>query len=313
MSEVMGWYPTFLAPLLTGALIANRPTALPPKAGVALVIVQGCGAYTAFVLASLLIESPFVLFGAIGLILFLSFASLAQGRGFLPILLILISFATVPIVTMAAPQQAGVLPLALVRSMAIAAVMVWVVHVLWPQIAKAARPAPAPAFATPLAMAVAGTVIVLPLMLVYLMYGITDALPILITTVLLVITFDPQRGAMQGAAMVLGNFIGGMAAILASMLLQAAPNLATLGLVAFLIGIGFASRIERGGPAGAVGLVTYNQTMVMFSLAIVPDGGSSGLWGTRLLQFGIACLFAVGMMTLLLPRQATAGPPSDEG
>ena len=31
--EGMGWYPSFLAPLLAGVLLANLPTALPIKAG----------------------------------------------------------------------------------------------------------------------------------------------------------------------------------------------------------------------------------------------------------------------------------------
>ena len=72
-------------------------------------------------------------------------------------------------------------------------------------------------------MAVTGVAIVLPLMLLYLMYGITDALPVLITTVVLVINFDPKRSAMQGVAMMLGNFIGGMAAFACYALLQIAP------------------------------------------------------------------------------------------
>jgi hypothetical protein len=150
-------------------------------------------------------------------------------------------------------------------------------------------------------MAVAGTAIVMPLMLVYLMYGITDALPVLITTVVLVINFDPRRGATQGLAMMIGNFLGGIIAIVAFTLQQAAPNLATLALIGFLMASLFASRIERGGPGGAVALITFNQATVMFSLALAPGGSDPGLWVTRLVQFGMACTFAIGMMTLCLP------------
>jgi hypothetical protein len=299
LCEAMGWYPTFLAPLFAAMLLGNLPGALPAKAGIALVVVQVGGAYAAFVFASLLRETPFVLFGTVGVVLFASFAALARGSSTLPILLILIAFATIPIVTIVAPQQAGLLPLAFTRSMAIAVCVLWLVHPLWPRTADAKPSAPVIVTGSPFFKAVAGTVIVLPLMLVYLLFGITDALPVLITTIVLVTTFDPRRGATQAVVMVIGNFMGGMAAIVALTLLQLAPGLATLALIVFLIGTAFGSRIERGGPGGAVGLITYNQTMVMFGLAIIPGGADPGLWMARLFQFSIAGMFAVGMMVLV--------------
>lgn len=302
LSEAMGWYPTFLGPLLAGVLLANLPKPPPLKVGVALVLVQAAGAYAAYILTSLLHETPVVLFGTIAIILLLCFANLAQGRGFLPILLVLISFATIPIVTMTMPQQAGALPFAFTRGMVIAVIAVWVAHALWPRLAPPAAPPAQAALEYPLARALTGVAIVLPLMLLYLMYGITDALPVLITTVVLVINFDPKKGTMQGVAMMVGNFIGGAVALISQALLQVAPSLAALSLITFLVALLFAIRIERGGAAAAVGLVTFNQAMVLFSLALAPGGSSPGLWMTRLVQFAIACTFAVGMMSLLFPR-----------
>jgi Fusaric acid resistance protein-like len=298
----MGWYPTFLAPLLAAVLLANLPMAPPFKVGLVLVIVQAAGAYGAYILTSLLHGTPAVLFCAIALILLLAFANLAHGRGFLPILLILISFSTVPIVTMMAPAQADALAFAFTRGMAIAVIAVWLAHALWPKVAPPAAPPGQAAPDSPFAKALTGVAIVLPLMLLYLMYGITDALPVLITTVVLVINFDPKRSAMQGMAMMVGNFIGGMCALLSYALLQIAPSLASLTLITFIIALLFAIRIERGGPASAVGVITFNQAIVLFSLSLAPGGSTPSLWVTRLVQFGIACIFAVGMMSLLFPR-----------
>jgi hypothetical protein len=83
------------------------------------------------------------------------------------------------------------------------------------------------------------------------------------------------------------------------MLLQIGPSLIVLALISFLIAVVFAIPIERGGPAGAVGLITFNQAMVLFSLSLASGGG--GLWLTRVFQFGLACTFAIGMMSLLFP------------
>lgn len=301
LCEAMGWYPSFLAPLLAGVLLANLPGALPAKAGIALIIVQTLGGYAAFALTSLLHEAPTVLFIAVALVLLLCFSNLVRGGQFLPILLVLIAFSTIPIVTMVTPQQGGVLPLAFVRGMIVAVVATWLAHAIWPRVAPH-EPVAAVSFQSPFALAITGVAIVLPIMLIYLMYGITDALPVLITTVVLVINFDPKRSAMQGVAMMFGNFIGGVVAITCFALLQIAPSLSVLAFITFLVALIFAVPVERGGPAGGVALVTFNQAIVLFSLALVPGSSNTGLWGTRLVQFGIACIFAIGMMSLLFPR-----------
>lgn len=297
LCEAFGWFPTFLAPLFAGVLLVNLPAALTAKQGAVLVLIQAASAYSAFFISSLLNDTPMILFGVIGLILFVSFATLARGRGFLPILFLLISYSTIPVITMVAPAQAAGLPLAFTRSVMVAVVTIFVVQAIWPVTAKLNSPPVMPVGIPPLALAITGIAIVLPLMLLYLMYAITDALPVLITTIMLVINFDPKRSAGQGAAMMIGNFLGGLIAFAAFLCLQLAPSLLVLSLITFLNAALFAPWVLKGGPAGAIGLITFNQSMVIFGLSLA--NGSDGLWLTRLFQFGIACIFAVGMMAIL--------------
>ena len=49
-----------------------------------------------------------------------------------------------------------------------------------------------------MARALLSTAVVMPLMLVYLLFGLADVLPVIITTMLLVINFDLQRGRSAG-------------------------------------------------------------------------------------------------------------------
>ena len=80
-------------------------------------------------------------------------------RAFLPTLLLLICFSTIPIVTMVSPQQGGPLPFAFTRGMAIAVCMVWLMHALWPALATKGPPAVATNVAAPVPMALeSGTV-----------------------------------------------------------------------------------------------------------------------------------------------------------
>lgn len=310
-SEAIGSFPSFLAPLLAGAILANSPVALTPKLAAILAATMTVCAGIAFMLPALLAEVPQLLVIAIGLILFLGFALLAQGKAQLPVLLMLICIATIPVFTLIAPQQAGALPFAYSRGMVVAVIAILIVQLVWPLPPKAA-PAPPPLeFASPVARAAVGTAIILPLMLVYLMFGITDALPVLITTTLLVSNFDPRRGAMQGAAMVIGNFVGGVIAIAAYMALQVAPSLTMLGLITLLVSIGFGLRIAKGGPAAPVALITFNQFLVILGLALLQQESNSGLWLTRLFQFTLAVSFAIAMMMLVWgkPKAASKADP----
>ena len=81
-----------------------------------------------------------------------------------------------------------------------------------------------------------------------------------------------------------------------------APSLASLALITFLIGFGFAVQIAKGGVRGGNALLAYNATMVIFGLALLKGSDNSGTWGARIVQFAIASIFAVGMMRLLWPR-----------
>src|SRR4051812_41391450 len=76
--EWMGWQPSALAPVLTGVLLASLPVAPPPKVGLILVLVMAIAAWLAFFLTTWLNQAPHILFTAIGFVMFLAFAGLAQ-------------------------------------------------------------------------------------------------------------------------------------------------------------------------------------------------------------------------------------------
>lgn len=316
--EFVGWQPSALAPVLTGVLLANLPVAPPPKVGFALTIVMALSAWFAFLLTTYLSHVPQLLFGIIGMVLFLIFAGLAKAKAQLPLTLLLICITVVPVITLTLSQYAGVFPSILVRSMALAMIFTWLAYAIWPLPSPKAPDPPAPPSEAPVASAVAGALIVLPLMFTYLYYGWTDAIPVLLTTTLIVAKMEEERGAASAWAKLLGNFLGGFVAVAAYYLLAIAPSLASLTLITFIIGFCFARQVVKGGVKGGNALIAYNATMVIFGLALLKGAGNSGTWGARVVQFAIASTFAVGMMTLLWewtrPRRSRApGQPLSVG
>jgi hypothetical protein len=228
---------------------------------------------------------------------------MAKGKAALPMTLLLLCISTVPVIAIEVPAYADVLPTALSRGMAVAMLNVWLVHAIWPEVLPPTPPPQSAASSSPLRMALLGSAIIMPLILFYLLFGLTDALPVLITTVLLVATFEPELGATIGMTRVLGNLLGGFMGLVAYMLLGIAPSLIVLGLLVFLIGVLTAPHVFRGGTTGATALMTCNSALIILGLAILNPNSSAGLWGTRLLLFTLAWLFAVGMMVLFLPRR----------
>ncbi|KQW71728.1 hypothetical protein ASE17_02230 [Phenylobacterium sp. Root77] len=298
LSELMGWRPSFLAPVLFTALITALPAAPPFRMGLILIVVMAAAAGVAFALPSLLRGTPIVMVGVLGLLVFFALLASAQQRAKLPALLLLISVSTIPVAVMVAPAQAGLLPVAMVRSMTLAVLTLWLTFAVWPRITTRTPP-DAGAFASPAMTALAGTCVVMPLMLIYLMFGLADALPVLVTTALLVLTFDVRQGAMQGMAMMLANLVGGLSGVTVYLLVVIAPSLVVLALLTFLVAIMFAARIEKGGPGGAVAVITSNSSLIILSSALAAGPDNSGIWLTRLFQFALACMFAIGMMTLV--------------
>ena len=303
LSEMLQWAPSFLGPVLAAVLLSNLPMRPPLKMAIGLMLVMSVTSLFAFAIASLFRDTPVVLFGLIGLGVFLAFLRILRGGMPLPPLLLLISLATIPVVVMVAPAQAGILPLAFIRSMAIALLVIWVVYAAWPLTAAPKPPAnAAPGREAPVAMALAGVAIVMPLMLVYLLFGLTDVLPVMIATVMLVANFDLQRGRAHAMGMIIGNFAGGLLGLLMHTLLLASPSLPFLAGLLLVVLLGFGQRVCAGGPAAAVAVLACNAMLIILSTSISSDTGTLWLWLTRVIQFALAGAFAVGMMTLAWHR-----------
>jgi len=174
-------------------------------------------------------------------------------------------------------------------------------HAIWPKVLIIPRAPPQGAVDAPIATAAIGTFIVLPVMLVYWLFGLTDAMPVLLQVVLLVAKMEEERSKATAGTKLMGNFLGGFVAILAYGLLNIAPTLITFAMITFIMSFGYGMRISKGGVAGSNAELAFNATVIIFGLFILKDA-ASGTLAARLVQFVIGCSVAVGMMALLWPR-----------
>lgn len=305
-SELLQWTPTFLGPVLAGVLLVNVPIRPPVKLAVGFVAIIAASALIAMLLSTALVRSPLILFGVAAVVVFRSLYVIAEGRSPVAPLLLLVCLTTIPVIALQSSAIAAAFAYALVRATCLAVFVVWISYLLWPRV----RPPRPPAKAAPLPpdmrlrSALLGTAILTPLMLLFLMFGIADALPVLVATTMIVVNLDFQRGRMQAVALVAGNIAGGIAALVLIVLLAMHPSLISLTLLTALMALAFGWRIAAGDGLAPVLLVACNATLIVFTSTLLTDKGTMDVWVTRLTQFVVAGAFTVGMMTLLWPASA---------
>jgi uncharacterized membrane protein YccC len=302
--ELLQWTPTFLAPALVAVLLVNVPVRPPLKLAVALIAIVAATALIALILSTALLPTPPILFGAAAVVVFRTLYAIAEGRPRVAPLFLLICVTTIPVVALESPLAAGSFAYALVRATCFAILVVWIAYLLWPRV-RPPRPAVDPSPLPPdlrLKSALLGTAVLTPLMLLYLMFGLAHALPVLIATTMIVMNLDFRSGRMQALALVAGNLAGGIVALVVFILLSMQSSIVALTLLVALTTLAFGWRISAGDRMAPVLLVACNATLIVLSSSLMSDQGTFSVWITRLTQFVIAGAFAIGMMTLLWPN-----------
>jgi hypothetical protein len=280
-------------------LLGNLPMRPPLKVALGLLFTITVSALVAFLLSTWFRGNPFFLFALLGLCMLLAFHAMLGGGSPLPPLLMLICLATIPVITLTAPAYADLMPIALVRGMVVALVVIALVWLPWPvQLPPKPKPAPMPREASTLRLALLATAVILPLMLVFLLFGLVDVLPVMIATVMIVANFDPRQGRKYALALVAANFAGGLCGMLLHIALSTTPSLWFLAGLLFFATLVFGARISAGGPLSPIYVIACNAMLIIFGSAIGEGPGSLSLWLTRLFQFALAGAFAAGMMEL---------------
>jgi len=312
LGEFAQWTPPFMAAVLVSAILGNLPMRPPPKLGVVLVLTMTLASGYAFLVSVFLRGVPWVMFGLVALSMFLAFHFMLSGKPRLPAILALICLGLVPVVTMVAPAYAGLLPRGLILGTVLAMLMIFGSYLIWPTPPPkpADQPTPGPGDASAVLVALLSVAAVLPVVLVYLLFGLIDVLPVLIGTILLVSTFDVTATRKQAVDRVLANALGGMLGMLIHTVLWTTPSLVFLGGMLFVVLLGFGQRIFSGSPSAPTVVIACNAMLIILGSSILNGTGSLSLFVTRVFLFSLAGAFAVGIMTLLwhwfMPRPQTS-------
>jgi hypothetical protein len=297
-----GWPLSYLVPVLCLTLLA-APKAPTFRQGTMLLVTLALALVGGLWTIKYLLGSQFLFFTGIGLILFRVFYAQCSGAPTIVILWLLIALLVLPMVAIQSPQIAALIAQSLFFSAAASLVVTWVVHGLIPETRDAsasAKPAaPRPPRAERVRQALERMVVVFPLFILFHLFEWSGALLVLIFVALLSIQPGFAENFKGGIAMILGNAIGGLAAIAAFNLLTVVPELVFLLGLCLLGGLFFGNRLLGGGKFAPLFGMAFSTMLLLLGSTTSGEGEAGSAAWSRIFQIMVAVVYVVTAFGIL--------------
>jgi hypothetical protein len=290
--------------MLAVNLVAAIPVRPPFRMGIAIPIVMYLATTAAFTISAILVDAPMVLIIVVGLVICWSFYGRRRGAPAIMMLFLQIAFCGIPLFATTSLDLARGLAKWLQLSSLAAIPIVWISHALIPAppprpaVAAAAPPGLAPIDAARVAFT--DTLVLLPLLINFMLGGDINNFVILMTTINLLGAVELAGSSRMAIGLLVGNSLGGLLAVLIQQFILLSESLVLFLLTIFLAGLGFGSRLVRGGPAAPIFALAFGTFILLVGIAITPlPGGSEEAFVIRILKIGVASAYALGALSLV--------------
>ena len=307
MAVAMGldWPLSFLTPVLTLSFLASpapRPTL---KMGFGFVLTIAVASYVGLLVGRTLLPYPLVFIPFVGLLLFRIYYAKGSSLPPLLILWLLIALLLIPLMMMQSHALANMIAYNLVISGGVTLLVVWISYALLPDRVdgessnvSVAKP-PAPTTEERFRTAVDTTIVVFPVLVLFYFFELAGALLILIMIALLSMQPGFAKDFKGGKALIIGNTIGGIAAIIFYELLVIMPEYVFLIVLTLLAGLMFGSRLFSGKPKAALYGMAFSTLLLVIGSTTSSSGEADAKVYTRIIQLMAAVIYVVVAFGLL--------------
>lgn len=314
VAAVREWDFSFLAPVLAVQILAASPACPGLRQGLTIPLVILAATHLALGASTLLAGSPAVLLALVGLVICWTFFGQRRGAPAIAMLLVQIAFCCVPLISTISLDLAREFSDFMLWSSIAAVATVWIAFALFPAPVGQAQAAAAPQGLEPrqaAVVAISDTLVLLPLLVVFIVGGEINNIVILMITINLLREIELAGSRRLALAILLANLLGGGLAAFAHQFIQVADNLALFLLSVFLAGLWFGGRLVRGGELAPIYAVAFSTFLLVLGLGLTPlPSGSEELFAVRIIKIGLASLYAIGALSLVawLRRGPRTGP-----
>lgn len=305
VSELLDWELSFLTPVLTVQLLVAAPAMPSFRQGLAIIVLFGGTTGAALVASELFANMPVLFTALLALVTLWAFYLQARRQQQLLSMLLLVSFAIVPVVAIREPTAAAVVAFSVFRSGVTVVLLIWLAFTLFPSDPipeMPGKPTGSPLRAPESAMreALVNTAVIMPVLVAALTFT-TTAVIFIVMTISAVLSQRTFAQASQTAlGLFLGNLLGGATAIIAYQLLRAVPSLGFFTALLLLFGLSYGFAIERGGARSHLMVVALVTFLIVLGVGISPflDEPTTSL-STRIVNLGFACAYAFLALALV--------------
>ncbi len=298
----IGWELSFLTPVLALGFFAPGATMPTFKEGIGFVGTIAITTFIGFLFTKFLLDY-IVLF-----LLLLALALLAifytNRLGPKAKVFMLIALLLMPMLAMQNLAIAYVFTQTFIMGAAITIVLVWVVYSLFPDKTKypGKKAATAPEGAVPTTgdrfqYALETLIIVFPVVLAFFFFQWSGAIIILIFITIL--SMQPNFNYKAGMAMILGNLLGGLFAIVLYELIVIIPQYFFFILMVLAIAIYFASNLFSNNPKAPLFGMGFSTFLLIMGQSISSTADAGGKVWMRVLMIMIAVIYVVTSFALM--------------
>jgi len=311
LAMALDWKLSFLTPVLSLTFLAS-PAGRPGfRAGLSFIGMVGAACLVGTFISGALLSYPLVYVPFAGLLLFHLFFAQWSGKSPLLIVWLMIAVLLIPFISIQSPELAGLVARGLLTGAAATMVVVWIAFILFPdppapavQAAKASKP-PFPA-AEKFRQSALSTLVVFPVVVAFYVFQWTGAILVMIMVALLSMQPAFAKDFKAGKALIMGNVLGGLAAMLVYELLVLAPLYSFLVSLTLLAGLVFGARLFSDRPTAALYGMAFSTLLLVIGSTTSSSGEAGAEVYTRIIQLMMAVVYVVlafGLLERLWPQR----------
>ncbi|SES66403.1 DUF2955 domain-containing protein [Thalassotalea agarivorans] len=299
LAYAINWPLSFVAPVFTAKFLAPGTPRIPLKLLVSILMVIATAFILAILFTKVLVQYPIVFMMCCTLIVFwIAYWANSGGNEFV-ITMLLVGLTLVPLLSFMHPALVTQVTLGLLFSCLIALTIAMISNELFikgtsPAAKKTAQAQLDKATKTKLAMLT--TVLIIPMLAFFLFNNLTGGILVIVFIAIMALKPDIVAGVQGAKALLIGNALGGVAAIVVYNFLIIAPNY-TFAILVYASAIClFTLKILKEDKLAPIYTMALTTMIIIVSGASLGDGGASSKFYTRLGQIALACTYIIFAM-----------------
>lgn len=297
------WKLAYLTPVLTLTFLASKNPAPNLKSGFGFLTIILIATLTALIVGRVFLPYPFVFMPVVGILIF----RIYYARGVFPpalILWLIIAVLVIPLAMMQSNLLANLIAINLLVDGIATLVIVWLSYFVFPYKRKSVIESkeenkPNRNQKDKLKTSINITIVVLPAVVLFYYYEMISSILILIMIALLSMQPGFTKDFKSGKVLIIGNLIGGIAAILFYETLLIIPEYYFLLIGTLFLGLIFGRGLFSGKPKAALYGMAYSTLLVIIGSTTSSNAEAGAKVYSRIIQIMLAVIYVVISFGLL--------------